>query len=94
MSGKDHTNSTNHYNQELPYSNPKRISQSDTYFIHPDKYSQHIADNPLHPDKLAMSKTTSTILRIVKEPVDRFIDFLVEGEETITEQNPQSSHLN
>ena len=51
MSGKDHTNSTNHYNQDLSYSNPKRISQSDTYFIHPDKYSQHIADNPLHPDK-------------------------------------------
>ena len=41
-----------------------------------------------------MSKTTRTILRIVKESVDRFIDFLVEGGETITEQNPQSSHLN
>ena len=57
MSHKGHTNSTHHYNQMLPYSNPKRTSQSDTYFIHQDKHSQHIIDNPLHPDKSTLSKT-------------------------------------
>ena len=48
----------------------------------------------MHPDKSAMSKTPSTISRIVKDPVDRFIDLLVDGEETIIKQSPQSSQLN
>ena len=94
MSLKDHTNSIHHYNQVLPYSNPKRTSQSDTYLIHQDKHSKHIVENPLHSDKSAVSKTPSTISRIVKDPVDRFIDLLVEGEETIIKQSPQSSQLN
>ena len=83
MSLKDHTNSIHHYNQVLPYSNPKWTSQSDTYLIHPDKHSKHIVENPLHPDKSAVSKTPSTISRIVKDPADIFIDLLVESEETI-----------
>ena len=78
----------------LPYSNLTQTSQSDMYIIHPDKHSQHIVDNFLHPDKSAMSKTPSTIPRIVKDPVDRFIDLLVEGKETIIKQSPQSSQLN
>ena len=48
----------------------------------------------MHPDKSAVSKTPSTISRIVKDPVDRFIDLLVGGEDTIIKQNPQSSQLN
>ena len=47
-----------------------------------------------------MSKTPSTISRIVKDAVDSliidllFIDLLVEGEETIIKQSPQRSQLN
>ena len=83
MSLKDHTNSIHHYNQVLPYSNPKWNSQSDKYFIYPDKHCKHIVENPLHSDKSAMSKTPSTISRIVKDPADIFIDLLVESEEII-----------
>ena len=50
--------------------------------------------NPLHSNKSAVSKTPSTISRIVKEPVGRFIDLVVEGEETIIKQNTQNSQLN
>ena len=80
MSLKDHRNNIHHYNQVLPYSNLKQTSQSDTYLIHLDKHSKHIVENSLHPDKSAMSKTPSMISRIVKDPVDRFIELLVEGE--------------
>ena len=52
------------------------------YLIHVGKHSQHI-DNPKHIDKCVWDHDPNTIA--VKDLVDRFIDFLVEGEETIIE---------
>ena len=94
MSLKYHANSIHRYNQALPYLNRNRTSQSDRYLIYPDKHSKNIVENPLHPDKSAVFKAPSTISRIVKDPVDRFIDLLPESEETIIKWNPQSGQLN
>ena len=81
---KNHTNSTYHYNQELPYSDSKCTSQNDTYLIQLEKHSQQTVDKPFHPDKSGMPNP-SAIQQIVKNLVVRFIDLLVEGEGTIVE---------